>query len=250
MARFSTAQIIERIKKACSVGQYGDNDASDFFVGSTNNLERRLAEHNIDGYIDSYIMDKKEYAQDILKQLEEVGFDIGAEPGNGQDDSVNVYVYRKALFSLEDLVAKYSLTFESSCYDENGYGKLPSTEGIYACFACTVNRQNNNYHCEKLIYIGMTEKQGFKKRIDQHVKDDHKKWSKYYDPRKEHLVYVIAEDNTDILQTIESALIYKNQPLANDEYKDHYQGEYCKITIECTGNKGILKNEITAVFGK
>lgn len=91
---------------------------------------------------------------------------------------------------------------------------------------------------------------GFKKRIDQHVKDDHKKWSKYYDPRKEHLAYVIAEDNTDILQTIESALIYKNQPLANDEYKDHYQGEYCKIAIECTGNKGILKNEITAVFGK
>lgn len=250
MATYSTAQIIERIKKACSVGKYGDNDPSNFFVGATNNTERRLAEHNIDGFIDGYIMHKKEYAQDVLKQLGEAGFDIGAEPGNGQDDSINVYVYRKALFSKEDLVAKYSLAFKSSSYDEKNYDKLPTAEGIYVCFACTVNRQTNNYHCEKLIYIGMTEKQGFNKRIDQHVKNDHKIWSKHYDPKKEHLVYVIAEDNTDILQTIESALIYKNQPLANDEYKDHYQGEYRKITVECTGNRGILKNEITAIFGK
>ena len=250
MDRYSTAQIIERIKKACSVGKYGDNDASDFFVGATNNTERRLAEHNIEGYIESYIMDKKEYAQDVLKQLGEAGFDIGAEPGNGQDDSVKVYVYRKALFSEEDLVAKYSLTFKSSCYDENSYDKLPSTEGIYACFACTINRQSNNYHCEKLIYIGMTEKQGFNKRINQHVKNDHKSWSKHYDTKKEHLVYVIAEDNTDILQTIESALINKNETLANEEYVKHYHGEYRKITVECSGNKGILKNEITAVFGK
>lgn len=245
----TTEQIVENIQKNCGVGKYGMNIPSDYFVGATNNLERRIAEHNIDGFVDSYSMFKKEYAQDVLCKLAELGFDIGAEPGNGQDDSKQIYVYKKTWMSKEDLIGHVCINFKFEVYDEGRYDQLPNAEGVYACFACTVNK-DGTYHCERKIYIGITEKQGFKKRIDQHVKQDHSKWKKYYDPKTEHLVYVIAEDDTDILQTIEAALIFKNQPLANDEYKDHYQGEYKKITVECSGNKGILSDVITAVFEK
>lgn len=249
MVNMTTEQIVENIQKNCGVGKFGGNLPSGFFVGATNNPERRKAEHNINDFVDSYTMFKKEYAQDVLTKLAELGFDIGAEPGNGQDDSKQIYVYKKTRYSKEDLVSKVSINFKSGAYDENRYDQLPDTEGIYACFACTVNK-DGTYHCVRTMYVGMTEKQGFKKRIDQHVKQDHSKWKKHIDPKTEHLVYVIAEDGTDILQTIESALIYKNQPLANDEYKDHYQGEYKQITVECIGNKGILREEITAVFEK
>ena len=249
MANMTTEQIIENIQKNCGVGKYGGNAPFGYFAGATNNPERRKAEHNINRFVDSYTMFKKEYAQDVLTKLAKLGFDIGAEPGNGQDDSKQIYVYKKSLSSKEDLIGKVSINFKSGTYDEDSYDQLPDTEGIYTCFACTVNK-DGDYHCERLMYIGMTEKQGFKVRIDQHVSNDHKKWRKFYDPQKEHLVYVIAEYDTDILQTIESALIFKNQPLANDEYKDHYQGEYKQITVESNGNKGLLKGVITAVFVK
>lgn len=249
MANLTTEQIIENIKKNCGVEKYGGETPSNYFVGATNNPERRKAEHNIDSFVDGYTMFKKEYAQDVLTKLAEQGFDIGAEPGNGQEDSKQIYVYKKTGVSREDLICKVSINFKSGGYAEDSYDQLPDTEGIYACFACTQD-PDGSYHCERLMYIGMTKAQGFKVRINQHAAVDHKRWGRFYDSQKEHLVYVIAEDNTDILQTIESALIYKNQPLANDEFKDHYQGEYKKITVECNGNRGLLKGDVTAVYEK
>lgn len=249
MADYTTDQIVERILQSCCIGKYGSNDPADYFAGATNNIKRRLHEHNVSAFLDVYTMFKKEYAQDVLKLLADAGIDIGAEPDNGQDDSKEVYVYKKALFSIEDLVASITLDFGTKCYDDSRYDQLPDTEGIYACLACTLNR-NGNYNPEKLIYIGMTEMQGFNKRIGQHKDNDHKKWAKHYDPKKEQLVYIIAENSSDILQSIESALIYKNRPLANSEYMDHYQGEYRMITVDCKGSIGLLKSSITAEYKK
>ena len=243
-------EIVEAIKKECGVGKYGTNNPSAYLAGATNNRVRRKKEHHVSQLFCLYDMFTKEAAQDVLKLLADVGFDIGAEPGNGQDDSKLIYVYKKSLFSVEELEKEVTLDFGTKCFDEDHYDQLPDTEGIYVCLACYVNNISQYETKRKPVYIGMTEKQGFKTRIDQHVKQDHKKWEKHYDTKTEHLVYVIAEDDSDILQTIESALIYKNQPLANSEYLDHYQGEYARITVNCEGGIGTLKNSVTAKCDK
>ena len=62
------------------------------------------------------------------------------------------------------------------------------------------------------------------------------------------LVYAIAEFNSDILQTVEAALISENRPPENTEYIDGYQGEYHSITVNCTGYCGKLKKRITATY--
>ena len=98
------------------------------------------------------------------------------------------------------------------------------------------------------MYIGMTEKQGFKTRIQQHFDDDHQEWAKnkWYNPAEEQLVYAIAPKDTDVLQTIESALISYYKPKANKENKYHYQGEYDKITVNCGGAKGCISAVVVA----
>ena len=62
------------------------------------------------------------------------------------------------------------------------------------------------------------------------------------------LVYAIAEFDSEVLQTVESALIYKNQTPENIEYIDGYQGEYHTITVNCNGYKDGLKSSVTATF--
>lgn len=243
-------EIVDAIQKECSVEKYGTNNPSAYFAGATNNRERRKREHHASQLFCLYDMYTKEAAQNVLKQLMDAGFDIGAEPDNGQDDSKLIYVYKKSLFSVEGLETEVSIDFGTKCFDENHYDQLPDTEGIYVCLACYVNNRGQYETKRKPVYIGMTEKQGFKTRIDQHVKQDHKKWEIHYDAKTEHFVYIIAENDSDILQTIESALIYKNQPLANSEYMDHYQGEYAQITVNCEGRIGTLMGSVTAKFVK
>lgn len=62
------------------------------------------------------------------------------------------------------------------------------------------------------------------------------------------LVYTIAEFDSEILQTVESALIYENQPPKNSEYTNGYQGEYHSITVKCIGACVGLRSSITATF--
>ena len=250
MANMTTEQIVENIQKNCGVGKFGGNLPSSFFVGATNNPERRKAEHNINDFVDSYTMFKKEYAQDVLTKLAELGFDMSKQIGNGQDDSLWVYVYQKTLMTTEILSASFDLEFEKCWYNENDYEDAPDTEGIYICLSCDKKlSETNTYQSHGLIYIGMTDKQGFKTRIGQHIAKDHANWKKLIDTSKEQLVYAIAPLTSQLLQTIESALIFKNQPKANSEYMDHYQGEYAEVTVNCSGyHGGKLKKSITAHY--
>ena len=51
--------------------------------------------------------------------------------------------------------------------------------------------------------------------------------------------YAVYEEN---LHDIEAALIYKNQPLANTQNKDKYNGDEYFISINCEGDIGGLTN--------
>lgn len=238
-------EILDAIKVACKF--YIDSKFSDFFCGMTNNTARRMKEHGVNGFVYTIQLKQKSYANDLLTELSNLGFDTGNQIGSGQDDSVWLYVYYKTSNTVESLRNSFTLAFDGEWYNKVGLALLNSSEGIYACFACGKDLDSENrYNCKKLIYIGMTEKQGFHDRIKQHFDNDHASWGKYYDPKTEQLVYAIAPLDSDLLQTIESALIYENQPAANSEYKDHYQGEYDEVTVTCRGSYGALKRIITA----
>lgn len=68
---------------------------SSFYCGITDNLERRMREHNAKEL--TYVISKDVNAAISLEtELGNWGFDIGGKPGNGaRADSVCVYMYKK-----------------------------------------------------------------------------------------------------------------------------------------------------------
>lgn len=241
------AEIIQEIRKACD--KYKRLSYNEFFCGMTNNTERRRREHGVDQLEYRIKLLKKEYAEEVLTDLQKIGFDTTMQIANGQDDSLWVYAYQKNILTEEILSSSFDLNFEKRWYNEKDYNDAPDSDGIYICLACDKNLKDDKYQSHKLIYIGMTDKQGFKTRIDQHVYKDHDSWRKNIDTKTEQLVYAIAPLSSQLLQTIEAALIFENQPVANSEYKDHYQGEYAEVTVNCSGYYGgKLKKNITVRF--
>lgn len=66
-----------------------------FYCGITNDLERRMSEHNATplAWVES---NSAKAAIELEDKLGDMGFDIGRNPGNGAtDDSVYVYIYKK-----------------------------------------------------------------------------------------------------------------------------------------------------------
>lgn len=241
-------EIVKEIKTACD--KHKRTSYNEFFCGMTNNVTRRRNEHGASEIVYYVKLLKKEYAEQVLEELKKIGFDTSKQIGNGQDDSLWVYVYQKTIMTTEILSASFDLSFEKRWYNENVYEDAPDTEGIYICLSCDKKLSaSQTYQSHGLIYIGMTDKQGFKTRIGQHIAKDHANWKKLIDTSKEQLVYAIAPLTSQLLQTIESALIFKNQPKANSEYMDHYQGEYAEVVVNCSDyHGGKLKNSITASF--
>lgn len=234
------------IKKARA---YGGN-LSDYFCGMTNNPERRKKEHGASSLIGSTKCSDKDCARDLMRQLAEVGFDVDGDIMSGQDDSVNVYFYKKSKLTLQQLVKTVTIDFQQRWYDEDHLDDLPQTNGIYCCYACDKKLVNNTFQNCKPLYIGLAANGFYSRIVNGHKQKDHDNWKKNQNLGKDRqLVYAIANFNSDILQTVESALIYRNQTPENKEYRDGYQGEYHSITVNCTGYKDGLKSSVTATFG-
>ncbi len=68
---------------------------SDYYCGITNDLERRRIEHNISSYIATVTCNSFKIACEIEEGLHNTGFDTGEQLGNGTEDSIYVYMYRK-----------------------------------------------------------------------------------------------------------------------------------------------------------
>lgn len=67
-----------------------------YYCGITNDVDRRANEHNatILGVIEYTSAD---FAKELEAKMHDEGFDTGKQLGNGQDDSIYVYVYKKAI---------------------------------------------------------------------------------------------------------------------------------------------------------
>ncbi len=227
------------------VSAYGGK-LSDYFCGMTNNVKRRSKEHGIVTIIAFTECSDKETARDLMRQLKTAGFDVDSDIMSGQDDSRFVYVYKKSILSIQQLIRTVEIDFFKEGYTENAIDNLPEKNGIYACFACDKQTKDGKYQNLELKYIGMTN-DGFKSRITRHKSEDHANWKKQIKETQE-LVYIIAELNSDILQSVEAALIYCNQPPENTEYINGYQGEYHTLTVNCKGAYATIKQNNTVTF--
>lgn len=239
----SLDEVIKDIKQICQ------RPYSKYYCGVTNNTQRRKMEHHINDFIVTYECKDRNAVMNLLTSLKSDGFQCIDNRQNGQDDSLTVYLYEITKDSIEELKRTFDISFSTTgykAYDDN----IPEKKGIYACFACDKKLVNNTYQNLKVIYIGMTKEQDFKARIQQHKNDDLQKWEddKCYDSKNQQLVFAIAECNLDVLQSIESALIYANRPCANDEEKKIYHGEYNEITIRSSGAIGNIKNTSVAKY--
>ena len=85
------------ICKYNEVRLYNENP-SDFYCGITKDPVRRMEEHNLpEGTFNWWVKTNcLETAQGTEEILDSNGFDCGKQIGNGDNDSVFVYIYRKS----------------------------------------------------------------------------------------------------------------------------------------------------------
>lgn len=88
-------QILKIFEYAFVDAEFSD-DRSDYYCGITDDLERRAKEHNVAGYCQTMHFLTFEAAKAIEKELSSLGFDCGDQLGNGNENSVYVYMCYKA----------------------------------------------------------------------------------------------------------------------------------------------------------
>lgn len=74
----------------------GKNDSKkDFYCGITNNIKRREEEHNVLKFLGITKCDSFDTAKVVEARMKAEGYDTGDQIGNGTEDSVFVYLYKK-----------------------------------------------------------------------------------------------------------------------------------------------------------
>ena len=66
-----------------------------FYCGITNNTEERRKQHNVSEFLGVTRCDTFETARKLESQMHNEGFDTGKQLGNGNEDSVYCYLYKK-----------------------------------------------------------------------------------------------------------------------------------------------------------
>lgn len=71
-----------------------------FYCGITNDIKRREGEHNT-SFLYYVSSNNANAAKELEAALHDEGYDTGDQVGNGSDDSIYVYMYRKHSFTKE-----------------------------------------------------------------------------------------------------------------------------------------------------
>lgn len=94
------AEAVQRFNQVYLRNRKTGDSKYNFYCGITNDIERREGEHNA-----NYLYYVECSTADMAKQLEAAlnneGYDTGDKLGNGTDDSVYVYIYRKTRATVE-----------------------------------------------------------------------------------------------------------------------------------------------------
>ena len=130
---------------------------------------------------------------------------------------------------------------------ENEIDSVPKRNGLYVAFVCDkLLTKEGCYTCKRIAYIGKAEgTNDLHKRIQEHFDNDHELWAeKCRLSPYETFVYVYAIFEDTRLADVESALIYRNQPIINTQHRDRYNGNSWILWINCEGNIGILNPQV------
>lgn len=103
---------------------------------------------------------------------------------------------------------------------------LPDYKGVYLVYHCLCSQ--GTCKLKELIYIGKADDQTIRKRLSNHEKHDE------FVKRcggQQNICYAYAEVDKKDIDTVENALICKQQPVLNDKLKDNYNHETCHFVI-------------------
>lgn len=143
---------------------------------------------------------------------------------------------------LRNRGVQHALTFVGGYKGDEieGLDEISDKHGIYVAFSCKPYEEGDSYECRQIVYIGKAEgTNNLRKRISEHVSNDQSNWEQNYCEDGELIVYCYAIYDWN-LHDIEAALIYKNQPLANTQGKNKYNGDEYFISVRCDGDTGAL----------
>ncbi|MCK4643366.1 GIY-YIG nuclease family protein [bacterium] len=131
-----------------------------------------------------------------------------------------------------------TINFDGYWRDVNK-NSIPNKSGIYCVYECTHNRDKENITIHKLIYIGEAGK--VRDRILGHEKRE--KWLQYVG-KGNVLCFSFGDiDNEADRERAEAAVINKEKPPVNEEYKNNFP--FDSTTIKLTGEITLLHNNYT-----
>ena len=90
----SIEEAVERFNEVYKKNRKPLDTKSNFYCGITNDIEERETAHNAT-FLITMKANSFETAQDMEQALHDEGYDTGKTIGAGQQDSVNVFMYRK-----------------------------------------------------------------------------------------------------------------------------------------------------------
>lgn len=73
---------------------FGD-DKSCFYCGITSNLEERRIQHKVNQFLGTTRCDTFDTAKKLERAMHDEGYDTGKQLGNGTDESIYCYLYKK-----------------------------------------------------------------------------------------------------------------------------------------------------------
>lgn len=130
----------------------------------------------------------------------------------------------------------FKLHFEGSILDENR-SSLPTYSGVYLVYCGTLSADRKQVSCRTIIYIGQAE--DIRRRHS-----DHERRKDFLEQllQGEVLFYSYAKVEPALLNRIENALIFHQQPPLNNSGKESYL--YPDTEIDSDGQCALLDKQI------
>lgn len=129
---------------------------------------------------------------------------------------------------------------------ESGIDEVPEEAGLYVVFVC--KESAIGYSCKQIAYVGKADKSetsNLRERMREHIRDDFKNWKGICGMTDDEIfVFCYAVYDDALLSDVESALIYRNQPIINIQNKDRYNGKSWYLNIVSQGEIGLLRPNI------
>lgn len=106
--------------------------------------------------------------------------------------------------------------------------ELPNDKtGLYLVFDYLLKEENR--YINRLVYIGKTDDtDSLRQRMNQHINNDFTQWKEEIGLAEDNFCFSYALYEENDVTDIEADLIYKYQPIINNEGKKYYSGrKYC-----------------------